>query len=579
MVPCKRVIFAATCFSGLLLSLAACAGKRPQPPSDPIAETLQEIEAYRGEGGFRSLDHAFSDDPVYQALGDRPTTAAVQFSGPICRINLSDVLLTTLKNNRSIRIEDYNRSIAEDGIEAAKGIYDLLISASYEYSKSETQDPRRVNPDSPRNSLSTSKQRQYTLGLSLQQLVPTGGVLSFFASQLHRKSEGFTSSLFEDVNPYDSLAFGVSFVQPLLRGFGPYITNAPIRIAGLQEKIARENFRNQVIAQLVNSLNLYWELVFAIDNYEVNRLSLERARELLRITIIKRDTGVEPPSVVLQAEAEVARREAQAIDARRLIADVSDSLKRSMNITEGSEKWRYNLVPVDRPLVTPVSLNDEAVFAEALQFRPDYRGALLTTEIAEIDRRVKKNARLPQLNAQGTYQITGLDSSTHQAFDNVETADFEGYRAGLEFSYPLQNRQARAAYRQSGSRLEQARETITNLEDIIRLEVQTTLRALETNLKLTKAFEASIEAEKAKLESQKKRYDVGLATIFEVLEFQEDLAVAERNYIRTVIDYNKAMIELQRVKASFLQDYRVEFLDEPVARRGDAAAETGAAGK
>ncbi|HUT24079.1 MAG TPA: TolC family protein, partial [Sumerlaeia bacterium] len=400
MVPYTRLIPAATRFPGLALgvsarvkarlqrllpafvligafSLTACAGKRPQPPSDPIAETLQEIETYRGEGGARSLDHALSDDPAYLALGDRPTTAAVQFSGPICRINLSDVLLTTLKNNRAIRIEDYNRSIAEDGIEAAKGIYDLLISASYEYSKSETQDPRRVNPDSPRNSLSITKQRQYTLDLSLQQLAPTGGILSLFASQFHKKGEGFTSSLFEDVNPYDSLTFGASFIQPLLRGFGPYITNAPIRIAGLQEKIARENFRNQVIAQLVNSVNLYWELVFSIDNYEVNRLSLERARELLRITVIKRDTGVEPPSVVLQAEAEVARREAQVIDARRLIADVSDSLKRSMNITEGSEKWRYNLVPVDRPLVTPVSLNDEAVFAEALQFRPDYRGALL----------------------------------------------------------------------------------------------------------------------------------------------------------------------------------------------------------
>jgi len=200
-------------------------------------------------------------------------------------------------------------------------------------------------------------------------------------------------------------------------------------------------------------------------------------------------------------------------------------------------------------------------------------------ERAEIDRRVTKNARLPQLNAQGAYRITGLDSSAHEAFDNAETVDFGGYSAGLEFSYPLQNRQARAAHRQSGSRLEQARETIANLQDIIRLEVQTTLRALETDMKLAKAFEASIEAEKAKLESQKKRYDVGLATIFEVLEFQEDLAVAERNYIRTVIDYNKAMIELQRVKASFLQDYRVEFLDEPVARRGDAAAEAGAAEK
>jgi hypothetical protein len=41
-----------------------------------------------------------------------------------------------------------------------------------------------------------------------------------------------------------------------------------------------------------------------------------------------------------------------------------------------------------------------------------------------------------------------------------------------------------------------------------------------------------------------------------VIQFQEDLVSAQVQYLQAVINFNKALIELQRVKGSFLQDYR-----------------------
>ncbi|NQU42731.1 TolC family protein, partial [bacterium] len=188
-------------------------------------------------------------------------------------------------------------------------------------------------------------------------------------------------------------------------------------------------------------------------------------------------------------------------------------------------------------------------------------------DILQIDRNIKENQKLPALNAVGGYQLSGLGDSAGKAIDSLESGNYHGWNAGLNFLYPLQNRQARARYEQAVQSVAQQQVHLRDLEELIRLEVRTAVRALETNRRLISAFDANVKAEEAKLDSQIKRYDVGFATIFEVLNFQEDLATAQVSYLQSIINFSKSLIELQRVKASFLTDYRVEYLDNTVQQR------------
>ena len=153
-------------------------------------------------------------------------------------------------------------------------------------------------------------------------------------------SKTTTNSTVQALSPEHRASFELKLTQPLLKGLGSTVTNAPIHIAQINEEIADEAFRDTIINELANAINTYWDLVFTINNYEVRLLSLERAQELLRIAVIKRDTSVEPPNVVLQAQAEVSGREASVIAAQRAIADAGDSLKRVMNITEDDAQVR-----------------------------------------------------------------------------------------------------------------------------------------------------------------------------------------------------------------------------------------------
>ena len=555
-------------FIGLLM--LGCAHYPVGPQSQKTVEQLKEVDTFRGQDGpNRSLDYSLSKDPVFIGFADRPTTVGIQSKGPISRIALSDVLLETLKNNRDIRVEDYNRTIACDAITAAKGIYDLLINASTNYQKSNTPTSSIINGE-----FIAARNEQRNCNVSLQQLLPTGGVIELFTSGV--RNNDFSSGSFsgigaQPIDPFHTASVGISFTQPLLKGFGPYVTNAPIYIAQAQDKIEQETFRSTVINTLSNAINGYWDLVFALNNYEVQNLSLDRAKELLRTATIKRDAGVEPPTVVLQAEAEVARQNANVISAVQTISQSQDNLKKIMNITEGSEEWQYNLIPIDKPGYAPMSLNEEAIYAEALELRPEYRTALFNLDILDVQKNVAKNNTLPQLNAVASYQRQGIDDSSYTgALDNAEDHDYYIKSAGLQFSYPLQNRTARANYKASISRVEQQNEQLKNVADSIRLEVRTAIRNVETNLKLIDAFASSVRAEQANYDSQLKRFQVGFATIFEVIQFQENLATAQGNYVKSLVDFNKSVINLQRVKSSFLDDYKVTFLQQPVNARLEA---------
>ena len=104
------------------------------------------------------------------------------------------------------------------------------------------------------------------------------------------------------------------------------------------------------------------------------------------------------------------------------------------------------------------------------------------------------------------------------------------------------------------SNLEKARNQLADLESGVTLEVRNSLRQLRTNLQRIAASRSAVESEEAKLQSELRRYDVGMATSFEVLTFQKDLANARVAYLNALVDYNKSLVELERVRAG-LRDH------------------------
>ncbi len=60
------------------------------------------------------------------------------------------------------------------------------------------------------------------------------------------------------------------------------------------------------------------------------------------------------------------------------------------------------------------------------------------------------------------------------------------------------------------------------------------------------------------MQAEQERLKVGLSTTRFVLDFQRDLATAQGNELRAIVDYNKSLSNLNRQKATALDLYKIE---------------------
>ena len=109
----------------------------------------------------------------------------------------------------------------------------------------------------------------------------------------------------------------MTFVQPVLRNFGFDVNRTPIRIAETNQEISESSLRDRVIRVVTLVQELYWELVFRIQELEVRRLSLKLAQDLLAQTRVQVAVGTQPQLSILEGEAGVAAREEAVIVARK----------------------------------------------------------------------------------------------------------------------------------------------------------------------------------------------------------------------------------------------------------------------
>ena len=122
-----------------------------------------------------------------------------------------------------------------------------------------------------------------------------------------------------------------------------------------------------------------------------------------------------------------------------------------------------------------------------------------------------------------------------------------GSLAGLEIAWRRLRNPPSAA---SPTTSETAIAILVQVPDVVgkikpdRVGVREAVRQIETDIKRVRATRAARVLAERKLDAEEKKLEVGISTNFQVLEFQEDLAVAESNETKAIIDYNKSLINL-----------------------------------
>ncbi|HEX2694147.1 MAG TPA: TolC family protein [Acidobacteriota bacterium] len=486
-------------------------------------------------------------------------------------LTLEDSIVRALKNNLNLAVEVFNPELADATLARAKEAFLPILDLNYD---------NQNNQEPPYWFIQgagtlTSKLANY--GASVFQRIPTGGTVS--VSLQGYKSD--TNQAFQLINPRYGSTLRFDFTQPLLRDFGPKVARREILVSRNNLDISRSQLETILINTVYQVQEAYWNLVYAIEDLNVKKQSLQLARDLLAKNKKEVEVGTLAPLEVLNAEATVAQREADILQAEALIRRGEDVLKSLVNPSAEGDMRALRLVPTDKPALKPTDISLDEALAQALESRPELAANKTTILNSRIDFSVARNQLLPKLDLKLSYWspgisgdriiylnndpflgvIIGKEKGGSNAFRDATKFLYRNWTVGLTLSVAVADVVGRANYALARLALDQNMARLKNQEQQISLEVGDAVRSVETDAKRVDAYRIARELAAKRLEAETKKLGVGLTTNYFVLQYQEELATARSMEIKALVDYNLSLSRLEKAVGSSLRTRNITVAD------------------
>jgi outer membrane protein len=551
-------------------------------------------------------------------------------------LSLQDAVELALENSLDIVVQRYNPWFADTDIlktEAGsfgRGLngaafggstaniptlnYDPAITATlgYDDRKSPINNPLTSGTGTGLSTLGSLSSHTATYNLQYNQGFQTG--TSFFTTwDNSRVSSSSQANLF---NPFVQTSIFTGFQQQLLNGFGRAVNTRNIRIAKNNRKIADLAFAQQAITTVTNTINAYWELVYARENVKVQQQAATVAEKLYNDNKKQLEIGTMAPLDVTRAESELATDRQNLIVAQTVQLQNQQVLKNAISKNPLAPNFlNVELIPTDlpsRPETIEAPSFEEAV-KEAFAKRPDLQEQAINLLNGDIDVKATRNALLPiatfsaqygtvglagnqavqgsptvsagspVVNAQGT-PVAGdflpvfTPTTTGTAKDGYGGAlsrlfhnNFPDYSVQLNVQIPIRNRSAQADNQRAILTQRQLEAQLQQLKNSALLDVRNTYILLEQDRARVEAAAKARELQQQTFDAEQKKYQLGASTVFLVIQTQRDLISAQGTELRALADLVEAKANYERAVGRTLEANRVTIAD---AKSGEVERET-----
>jgi len=509
-------------------------------PDDCRADALQKAE------DTQKIEPAPGVDPRAEQIYYRNLATHLEAVGRPRKLplRLSDALHRALANSFAIRVESYNPAIGQTHVVEAEAAFDATFFGTL------TKNIQNVPTASV---LQGSNVDIFTTEGGIRQLLPTGMTVSTSLT-LDRTSN---DSQFQTINPQYNSSFNVDFRQPLLRGFGLDFNRSRIEVAKNDKRISDHAFVRQVQDTLRSVETAYWRLYQARRAVAIQARLLSKFEQIYR-WLVERGTFDALPVQIGDTRARLESARSTYIRLCNEVRNAEDALIALMNDPQINLAESVEIVPVDRPAIDPIVLDQLAEIQSALDHRPEIAEAKLRIASARILVGAAKNQALPQLDLLFRYTVDGLGVSADAAFDEVTKNDFHEYVIGVNLELPVGNRARRAAERRARLQHAQSIAALKAVFEQVILDVNARVREMLTQFnQITPNYDSAV-ASQAQVRSLMARADaMNYIELNNELSAFQGFALNLNDLLRSIAGYNIAIIELERAKGTLLDYYNV----------------------
>ena len=283
----------------------------------------------------------------------------------------------------------------------------------------------------------------------------------------------------------------------------------------------------------------YLNLLKAKMLLDVSSDAVKRGEERMRVVQSRFDLGSASMSDVLKAKVQfgndrldlVARTNAYKLGKANLAYVMGLDVNKEFDIDENLTEKSVN-----------IAFND--ALNEAKSENPDFRKARFKFYGAQDQKLMAYSNFLPSLSL-GLRHGTNVDTLGN--LTRFERSDASSYiYASLSFNI-FNGASDYAALRAAKKNVDTFRQALKDTENKVALEVKQAFLDIEQSKEAGKLADESVAAAREDLNLVKEKYNLGAATILEVLDAEVSLKQAQTTKVQAIFDYNLAISRLEKV--------------------------------
>jgi outer membrane protein len=478
--------------------------------------------------------------PAPEPPGKTETPAAPPASQGPLKLTITEAILLCIENNRSLVVQRLDPAIQQTLEERERAVFDPTTGADISVGREEGERPTGNGSETEAFTADAAEGI-----ISLAQYFPTGTLV-----ELEAGTQMADTSLYGD--SFYSTRLGMTVTQALLRGFGTDVNMARLKQARLDTRMSEYELRGFTQFLVAEVERTYWDFALARRQIEIVEESLKVARQQLNETRELIDVGRLAKAELAAVQAEVASQEQALIQAKANKESIRLNLLRLLN-PGGPGLWQREIELIHQPTLPDIKLEDvDLHVAVSKRMRPILNQARLEISRGDLEIVKTRNGTLPLLDLFVTLGKSGYANSFGNSVSNIGQDNYDAL-AGVQFTYPVFNRRAKALHRQALLTREQAQKAFENLSQLVELDIRTTYIEVDRTKQQIAASSVTRKFDEEKLRTETEKLRVGKSTSFLMAQAQRDLLVSRIAEVRALANYLKALIDLYRQDGSLLE--------------------------
>ncbi len=481
--------------------------------------------------------------------------AAQAPAAPTLNLSMDDAVAKAIDQNIDLTVARLSPQIQDLTLAQAKGFYIPTLSGTFGQ-RSQTQNPGNIYGGGALVNNATT-----TFNAGLAQALPWWGStanINWINSRLDSTNQGNT------INPNYTSNLIAQLTQPLLRNRSIDANRQSLITAEINRRLADVSLRSTTINTVANTRNAYWDLVYAVQAVDAARQSLALAQKLVEDNKSRVEIGTMAPIDVVSAQSEAAARQLALVQAVATRQTTEITLKRLLVAGTSDPLWNATLNPTDRPTIANDTIDVESALRKALTERTDLIQARENLKISDVSMKYLRNQTQMGLDLTASYAagatagpvgrwiagqwVTTTPGGYLDALRMIQQVRLPTWNLSVTMSYPLGNSAQEANFARSKVQYQQSLAQVRSLELRVATDITNGALTVNNNLQQVQASGASRELAQKKLEAAQSKFEVGMATNYEVVQAQRDLNDAVTAELRAILNYRKSLVDFQRLQ-------------------------------